>query len=523
MMAGMTLRTPFTEYFAVRHPIALAPMGGTAGGALAAAVSNGGGLGLVGGGLGDRDWLARELPIVAERTAAPWGVGFLSWSAGVGAVEFALGYRPRAVMLSFGDPGPFIEPIRQAGAALIIQVTDLDEAREAVDAGADFIVAQGTEAGGHGARRGRSTLPFVPIVADLAAPTPVLAAGGIADGRGVAAALALGAAGALLGTRFLATPEALGPPSVAKAVIDHAGEDTERSRVSDIARGAPWPAKYPARTLRNAFFDQWRGREDELAADSAARQAYREAVARGDLPPDPVWASEAIDLITEISPAADLVGTLAAQAEEALARAAGRLPVGSGRLAVGARVNLELGGFDREPYLAAGAERQLCDGRGCDVHQGGWLSFEVDPDPVSEHGQAGYLRGPGVAGAAGLRELAADHHGGRADGDEHVAVQALVGDDEGPAAGQSHPGAVGPAGVEVEADKFRDVRGGGLAGDLSRGALLDDAPCFEDDELVSEHERFERVVRDQQAWAGEICQVFPEFGLHVKAGSCVQR
>jgi len=181
MMAVMTLRTPFTECFAVRHPIALAPMGGTAGGALAAAVSNGGGLGLVGGGLGDRDWLARELPIVAERTAAPWGVGFLSWSAGVGAVEFALGYRPRAVMLSFGDPGPFIEPIRQAGAALIIQVTDLDEAREAVDAGADFIVAQGTEAGGHGARRGRSTLPFVPIVADLAAPTPVLAAGGIAD------------------------------------------------------------------------------------------------------------------------------------------------------------------------------------------------------------------------------------------------------------------------------------------------------------------------------------------------------
>src|SRR6266568_5168134 len=88
-MAAMTLRTPFTEYFAVRHPIALAPMGGSAGGALAAAVSNGGGLGLVGGGLGDPDWLARELPIVAEGTAGPWGVGFLCWSAGVGAVEFA--------------------------------------------------------------------------------------------------------------------------------------------------------------------------------------------------------------------------------------------------------------------------------------------------------------------------------------------------------------------------------------------------------------------------------------------------
>src|SRR5262249_55939732 len=156
-----------------------------------------------------------------------------------------------------------------------------------------------------------------------------------------------------------------------------------------------WPAKYPARTLRTPFFDQRRGRGGGLAADPRAPQAYREAAAHGDLPPDPVWASEAIDPIPEISPAAELLRPPAAQAEEALARAAGRLPVGSGRLAVGARVNLELGGFDREPYLAAGAERQLCDGRWCDVYQGGWLSFEVDPDPVSEHGQAGYLRGPG--------------------------------------------------------------------------------------------------------------------------------
>jgi nitronate monooxygenase len=202
---------------------------------------------------------------------------------------------------------------------LIVQVTDLDEARRAIDAGADVIVAQGTEAGGHGGIR--STLPFVPVVADLAAPTPVLAAGGIADGRGVAAALALGAAGALLGTRFLVACEALVTPSVTKAIIEGGGEDTYRSRVSDIARGAPWPSRYPARTLRNPFFDRWRGREDELAADPAARRAYREAVATGTLPPEPVWASEAIDLITEVSPAADLVGALAAQAEQALVRA----------------------------------------------------------------------------------------------------------------------------------------------------------------------------------------------------------
>jgi len=224
-------------------------------------------------------------------------------------------------MLSFGDPRAFIAPIRQKGAALILQVTDLEEARQAVDLGADVIVAQGTESGGHGARRGRSTLPFVPIVVDLAAPTPVLAAGGIADGRGVAAALALGAAGALIGTRFQATAEALADPSAKKAIVAGQGADTERSIVLDIARGSRWPSKYPARTLGHPFLDRWRGREAELAADPGARQAYQDGVAQGDLPPQPVWASEAIDLIDDLPSAFDLVGILAAQAEDALARA----------------------------------------------------------------------------------------------------------------------------------------------------------------------------------------------------------
>jgi nitronate monooxygenase len=324
MMATMTLRTPFTERFSLRHPIALAPMGGYAGGALAAAVSNGGGLGLIGGGRSDPAWLERELRIVAEGTGQPWGIGFLSWAIDVGTVERALAYQPSAVMLSFGDPRPFIEPIRGTAAALIIQVTDLDEARQALDAGADVLVAQGTEAGGHSGGRGRSTLSFVPVVADLAAPTPVLAAGGIADGRGVAAALVLGAAGALIGTRFLATPEVLADPASTKAIIEGFGEDTERSTLLDIARGAPWPSRYPARSLRHPFLDRWRGREDELAADAGARRAYAEAVARGDLPPEPVWASEAIDLITDLRPAADLVAALAAQAEEAIAAAGAR-------------------------------------------------------------------------------------------------------------------------------------------------------------------------------------------------------
>jgi nitronate monooxygenase len=324
MLAAMALSTAFTEFFALQHPIALAPMGGSAGGALAAAVSNAGGLGLLGGGLGDRDWLAREAAIVASSTDKPWGAGFLSWAIDVGTVESALTYKPRAVMLSFGDPRPFAGPVRRAGAALILQVTGLEEARQAVDLGADVIVAQGTEAGGHGGRPGRSTLPFVPAVVDLAAPVPVLAAGGIADGRGVAAALALGAAGALIGTRFQATAEALADPAAKKAIVEGRGEDTERSTLLDIARGSRWPPQYPARTLGHPFLDQWRGREAELAGDAEARRAYQDGVARGELPPLPVWAGEGIDLISDLPSAADLVGALAAQAEDALARAGRR-------------------------------------------------------------------------------------------------------------------------------------------------------------------------------------------------------
>jgi nitronate monooxygenase len=317
----MALSTAFTKLFGVEHPIALAPMGGSAGGALAAAVSRGGGLGLLGAASGNREWLDRELPIVAN-AGKPWGVGFLTWAIDVGAVEQALEHGPRTVMLSFGDPSPFVERIREAGAAVIIQVTDLEEARQAVALGADVIVAQGAESGGHGARHGRSTLTFVPVVVDLAAPVPVLAAGGIADGRGLAAALALGAAGALVGTRFQATAESLVDPSTAKAIVEGHGQNTERSSVSDIARGARWPSsRYTARTLGHPSLDQWQGREAELAATPEAQLAYQTAVARGEAPRLPIWASEAIDLITDLPPAADLVAALATQAATALARA----------------------------------------------------------------------------------------------------------------------------------------------------------------------------------------------------------
>lgn len=324
----MALATDFTDLLGLRHPIALAPMGGSAGGALAAAVSRAGGLGLLGGGYGDPAWLERELPVVAERAAGPWGVGFLTWAVDEDAVVRALEYGPDAIMLSFGDPAPFVDVVRRSDALLMVQVTDLDEAKRALEVGADVIVAQGTESGGHGGRHGRSTLPFVPLVVDLAGSVPVLAAGGIADGRGLAAALALGAGGALVGTRFQATAEAAVHPSVGRALLAGRGQDTERNTVLDVVRGSTWPTdKYTARTLGHPHLDRWRGREAELARDPRpGRAAYAEDIARGAIPPMPIWAGEAVDLITDRPPAADVVAAMAAQAEAALHGAATRKP-----------------------------------------------------------------------------------------------------------------------------------------------------------------------------------------------------
>lgn len=315
----MGLRTALTEMFGIEHPVVLAPMGGVAGGALAAAVSNGGGLGVLGAGVGDPTWLARECEIARAGTPKPWGIGFLSWAIDGDTIDAAIAQSPAAIMLSFGDPAPFAEAIRAAGIPIIVQVTDLAEARRALDVGADIIVAQGGEAGGHGG--GRATLPFVPAVVDIAGSVPVLAAGGIGDGRGLAAALVLGAAGALIGTRFEATHEALLTTDEVKAIVTAGAEDTTQGRVLDVVRDSSWPARYPARTLRNKVTDAWDGREADI--DDATKAAYRDGVDRGDLDYLPVWAGEALDLIAEQDSAAALVGRIVREAERAIAAAGG--------------------------------------------------------------------------------------------------------------------------------------------------------------------------------------------------------
>lgn len=195
-MPEMTTR--LTRALKLRCPIVSAPMAFAAGGALAAAVTRAGGLGLIGGGYGDAAWIEQQFAAAdGERV----GIGFITWSLArqPSLLSAALAHRPAAVMLSFGDPRPFVPEIRAAGATLICQCQDLSHVRDAIEAGADVVVAQGSEAGGHGAARG--TFSFVPEVADeLAARAPdtlLLAAGGVGDGRSLAAALMLGADGVL--------------------------------------------------------------------------------------------------------------------------------------------------------------------------------------------------------------------------------------------------------------------------------------------------------------------------------------
>jgi len=295
------------------------------GGALAAAVSAAGGLGLIGGGYGDSTWLEEQCFAAQGHRI---GVGFITWSLrkSPSLLTDVLKHRPAAVMLSFGDPRPFVDEIRAAGAKLICQCQNMEHIEDVVDAGADVVIAQGAEAGGHGALRG--TLSFVPEVADFlsthAPDTLLLAAGGIAEGRGLAAALMLGADGVLVGTRFWASNEALVRERHHAAILESNGDGTLRTRVADIARQIPWPIGFTARIRRNTFTDRWHGKEDELERQVGVEgPRYRQAFNEGDPNDTAVWFGEAAGLIGTIEPAADIVERMAAQAAGLLERHGG--------------------------------------------------------------------------------------------------------------------------------------------------------------------------------------------------------
>ena len=310
------LETRLTRFLNLRCPIISAPMAFAGGGLLAAAVSRAGGLGLVGGGYGDPVWLAEQFAAASDERV---GVGFISWSLrkSPSVLTDILKFRPAAVMLSFGDPRPFVADIRSVGAAMICQCQDMEHVMDAVDAGADIIVAQGSEAGGHGALRG--TFSFVPEVSDyLKAHSPdtlLVAAGGVADGRGLAAALMLGADGVLLGTRLWAASEALVKEGHHRAIVEANGDGTVRTQVADIARQIAWPRGFTARIARNAFTDQWHGREEALEKNLAVEgPKYRQAFAAGDPDHTAVWFGEAAGLIDQIEPAADIVRRMTTEA-----------------------------------------------------------------------------------------------------------------------------------------------------------------------------------------------------------------
>jgi nitronate monooxygenase len=277
-------------------------MGGAAGPELADAVARAGALGmLTAGPRSAAEELRRDADAVSERVA----IGTLAWrlASHPEILDAALEAHPRALAISAGDPAPYAARVRDAGIPLLVQVPSAEAARAALAAGADFVVAQGTDAGGHTGSVG--TLPLLEaVLAAVGDDVPVLAAGGIASGRGLAGVLAMGAAGAWIGTRFYATREALGGDEKKQQLVAARETDTVHTRVYDVALGIPWPREYPGRALRSDFTDRWHGHEQELTPQAV----------------DYVYAGQAVGAIADVPPAGELVARIAAEAEALLRR-----------------------------------------------------------------------------------------------------------------------------------------------------------------------------------------------------------
>ena len=315
----MQIHTRLCDQLGITHPILNAPMGGgDAPAALAAAVSRAGGLGMIGGTTaGGPRWLVDEILRARDLTDRPIGVGLLShrpdaWRLMNSALEHDI----KVIAHSFADPTPFVAWAHEADALVICQVRTLDGARRAVDAGVDAITAQGTEAGGHTGHL--STLALVPAIVDAVAPFPVIAAGGIGDGRTIAAALMLGAEGVWIGTRLLATHECGVSEPHKRVVIAATTDDTVLTDVFDIATATPWPAGVSGRAIRDEFSDRWSDRPDELRA-FLRRSDEVASNAPGALAVTAFWAGEGTSCVTNREHAADVVEQLAASARAVLA------------------------------------------------------------------------------------------------------------------------------------------------------------------------------------------------------------
>jgi nitronate monooxygenase len=318
------IKTALTRWFDLDVPVFGAPMAGVGGGELARAVSQGGGLGMIGVGSETAvDWLAEQARVPAAAEVS-FGIGLMAWALEQRPelLTAAIAAEPVLVSVSFGDPAPFVAPLHDAGIAVATAVNSLADLDRAHAAGVDIVVAQGTEAGGHTGRR--ATLPLLQEVL-AATDRPVVAAGGVATGAGLAAVLVAGAAGGWIGTPFLSCTEATNSAAARARVRNASGDQTVLTSAFDIALGLAWPARWPGRALVNDFTQTWQGREDELRGATRAADQVRRARADGDLEHAPVYAGESVGLVTTEESATDVVRRLAADARTALERAPGLL------------------------------------------------------------------------------------------------------------------------------------------------------------------------------------------------------
>lgn len=313
------MRTWLTEKFDLSVPVVGAPMAGPGEGRLAAAVSEAGGLGMVGVNASRPAAWVVEQAAVAGAAGHPFGIGLMAWGleSNPEQLDASIAAGPALVSVSFGDFEPHVARLRDAGVAVTTQVGNLNEARRAEAAGVDFVVARGAEGGGHG-RNEVATLPLLQVVVDHV-DLPVVAAGGIAGAPGLAAVLAAGAVGAWVGTAFLACPEAGSSAAARRALLTATETGTSYGRVFDVAQHLAWPPEYGGRGLRNAYFDIWANRLDELAQDQAAAQELRTARAEEDFDTAYIYAGQGVGQLTREQSAADVLAGFAG-AEELLKR-----------------------------------------------------------------------------------------------------------------------------------------------------------------------------------------------------------
>jgi nitronate monooxygenase len=305
------METWLTEKFGLSVPVAGAPMANVSGGKLTGAISAAGGLGMLGAGSAvSAEWIRTE-GAVAAATGRPYGIGLMAWSMANRPehLEAVLDLRPALVSLSFGDYSQYVETLQAAGIVVATQAGTVADAREAIAAGVDVIVARGAEAGGHG-RNSIATLPLLQAILDLT-DLPVLAAGGISGPRGLAAVLAAGAAGAWIGTAFLTCAEALTPEPIRRRLLEADETDTVYGTVFDAASRAGWPDEFGGRALRNPFYDRWEGHESALKSDDAAHEEYLTAVRAADPAASSLYAGQGVGALTTQPTAAEVLATFA--------------------------------------------------------------------------------------------------------------------------------------------------------------------------------------------------------------------